>query len=209
MNTAVTQKRIYLIRHGSIAYDYDAQGQKLIPRQSHPLSPDGRREITVMSNALRASGARPCRIWTSPTIRALQSAQLLSQLLNVTTVLEDDNLRCIAEPPTSTEGYPKLDWECRSNIRNLPPSNEHVASISRWWQDSIHTEDMGDELIVTHGYTLRILLHLVSQDNAQATMPTLEESKIKYPIERGEGYFVSNIAPGKMSFSKISAINSL
>lgn len=69
-----TSKRITLLRHAKAA-----TGDSSTPDRERPLNERGRRDAPMMGRCLRAMGARPSLILTSPARRTLQTARLIAQ----------------------------------------------------------------------------------------------------------------------------------
>ncbi len=71
--------KLYFIRHGQAedaqAPDFDDFARKLTEK--------GRERIVLAGKALIRLGVKPVRLYTSPRSRALQTAQILAQSLNV------------------------------------------------------------------------------------------------------------------------------
>jgi phosphohistidine phosphatase len=67
-------KRVTLLRHAKAQ-----PGDPSMPDRDRPLSGQGRHDAPVMAHRLRATGARPSLILTSPAIRALDTARLVAQ----------------------------------------------------------------------------------------------------------------------------------
>lgn len=77
---------LYIVRHG-IAVDRQAPG---IVDAKRPLTPKGMERIRLVGRGLLRLGVKPQRLYTSPWLRALQTAELLAAELGL-------------EPPGSTE----------------------------------------------------------------------------------------------------------
>lgn len=68
--------KFFIIRHGAAAAkaDYDVDADR-------PLTDEGRAQIENLANLLDKIGARPSAILTSPFVRAVETAQILSKSL--------------------------------------------------------------------------------------------------------------------------------
>lgn len=73
---------VYLVRHG-IAAPADAPG--VIDDASRPLTPQGGRRMHRAAAGLAHLRIRPAEIWTSPLLRARQTADLLGEALDLST----------------------------------------------------------------------------------------------------------------------------
>ena len=72
--------RVTLFRHG-LAVDRRAWGKKL--DLARPLTERGAKRVRLAAKGLLTLGARPAAIWSSPAIRALQTAKILAEVLGV------------------------------------------------------------------------------------------------------------------------------
>jgi len=79
--------KLYIIRHGAAApkEDYDRDADR-------PLTAEGRTRIENVANLLARLGARPSTILTSPFVRAVETAQILSNALAGAPVAESERL---------------------------------------------------------------------------------------------------------------------
>jgi len=91
--------QIYILRHG-IAEDA-ADGQ---PDSERALIPEGRKKLRNVLRAARVAGVAPALILTSPLKRAVQTAQLASEILEY----KGDLLRTKALEPGA---HPRMVWE--------------------------------------------------------------------------------------------------
>jgi phosphohistidine phosphatase len=71
------KKRLTLLRHAKSSWDDPA-----LPDRERPLNPRGQHDAPMMGQRLRARGARPSLIITSPAVRALHTAQLVAREIN-------------------------------------------------------------------------------------------------------------------------------
>jgi phosphohistidine phosphatase len=74
--------RIILIRHG------DAVASSLLGDNGRNLSVEGRRQATATGQALAGHQVRPSRVWCSPLVRAVQTAELVVAPLEFRGVIE-------------------------------------------------------------------------------------------------------------------------
>ncbi len=70
---------LYLIRHG-VAVDRGAPG---VPDAKRPLTEEGVQRVRSVARGLQRLGIRPQQIYTSPWLRAVQTAEWLSAELEV------------------------------------------------------------------------------------------------------------------------------
>ncbi|HLT36112.1 MAG TPA: histidine phosphatase family protein [Enhygromyxa sp.] len=74
--------RVILIRHG------EAVSSSLIGDHGRHLSIEGRRQATATGRALAEHGVNPSRVWCSPLVRAVQTAELVVAQLDLAGVIE-------------------------------------------------------------------------------------------------------------------------
>ncbi len=178
-----------LFRHGKVRTRRDTAGRVLVPSQDEPLSEEGIKGARGVVNHLNRHNILVAQIITSPTERASQFAGLIRLGLEVPLYVRDDRLRCLAQPPPEWEGQPKEEWEQTSGVRVKPPSQERIDDLQDILKELTEGGDDGGTLLVTHGYPARIILFLLDQGTAPLErIPTLDETKALYPLDRSEGW---------------------
>jgi len=128
--------RIYLVRH-SEAVDRVPP----MPDAARYLSAKGRVSFREMARRFREAGGHPSRIITSPFLRAVQTAEILSEALRY----EGD---VVADPRLS----PGFDVAKLSAVLDGCPSDREIAFVG-------HEPDLGDILTrllsLSQGYAMR------------------------------------------------------
>ncbi|MEK7867545.1 MAG: histidine phosphatase family protein [Planctomycetota bacterium] len=81
---------LYVVRH-AVAVDGASFAGSDADR---PLTPEGREKFAVAAKALARMDVRPGRLWTSPLVRARQTAEILARALDDARVEETDVLAC-------------------------------------------------------------------------------------------------------------------
>jgi phosphohistidine phosphatase len=69
--------RLYFIRHGKASYDAPSD-------ELRPLLPEGIEQAQNLGRILRNLGVKPRKIYTSPRLRAKETAEQIGKALNVT-----------------------------------------------------------------------------------------------------------------------------
>ena len=115
--------RIYLVRH-SEAVDRVPP----MPDAARYLSARGRGSFREMARRFRDAGGLPTRIFTSPFLRAVQTAEILSETLGY-------EGEVVADPRLS----PGFDVEKLRSVLDDCPSGKEIAFIG-------HEPDLGDIL---------------------------------------------------------------
>ena len=94
--------KIVLMRHGTQEYEYNDQGKKLVSNPDVPLSELGKIQMDKVSERLVEEGITLDAVYTSPYLRAKQSAEILANLLSIPNTNVIDGLK--DDDPNSAEG---------------------------------------------------------------------------------------------------------
>ncbi len=70
-------KRLILIRHGKSSWKYDVADDK------RPLKKRGFKDGEVVSKAFKKFFSKPVEVWSSPAVRALETAQIFKEKLDI------------------------------------------------------------------------------------------------------------------------------
>lgn len=90
---------LYIVRHG-IAVRRDSQ----VPDSQRPLTAEGAKRFAQVSRGLRRLGVRLTGIWTSPLVRARQTAEILAEEFSLTaSVREEAALQPDTDPAALVE----------------------------------------------------------------------------------------------------------
>lgn len=85
---------LYVVRHAVAVDGASFSG----PDAARPLTPEGREKFAALAEALARTGLRPGRLWTSPLVRARQTAEILAEALDTSRIETTDVLACGARP---------------------------------------------------------------------------------------------------------------
>lgn len=85
---------LYVVRHAVAADGTSFAGSDA----DRPLTPEGREKFAAAAEALARMDVRPGRLWTSPLLRARQTAEILARALDDARIEESDVLACGARP---------------------------------------------------------------------------------------------------------------
>ena len=128
--------RIYLVRH-SEAVDRVPP----MPDAARSLSARGRVSFREMARRFRDAGGRPTRIVTSPFIRAVQTAEILSE-----------TVRYVGDVVVDPRLSPGFDVAGLRSVLDDCPSEREIAFVG-------HEPDLGDILTrllsLSQGYAMR------------------------------------------------------
>lgn len=163
--------RIYFVRHG----ESQANLLHIISNRDlpHGLTDLGRQQAQRLADAL--SGAGLTELYTSPVLRALETAQILSARLSlpyqVTEALREYDCGVLEgkSDPASWQLHQKVreDWLIRREMDSVIPGGERFAEIQRRFvpfiQGLTSPEDPADRriLLVGHGGLYQCMLPLV------------------------------------------------
>src|SRR3989344_5674539 len=89
------ETQIYLIRHGAVENPNDVVYGRM---PGFPLSEVGREQIRQLAEGLRSKGVRFEAIYSSPLQRALQTAQILKEELDLANIKINEELIDTAVP---------------------------------------------------------------------------------------------------------------
>lgn len=110
---------MFIIRHGDTLYPTDNLGRKLIYGPDAPLTETGIGQAHSLSFELKKRGIWLDKIYTSPYVRARQTAEIISGDLGVGTLIEREELIDIRGPH-----HVGLLWEYAIN-GSLPRFDDH------------------------------------------------------------------------------------
>src|SRR5260221_3486197 len=80
---------VYIIRHAEVEYPYDQLGRRLMYRPETHISIEGKEQLKKFATLLKDKDVVLDSIETSPYIRAVESAQIVSQILGNPEVIEN------------------------------------------------------------------------------------------------------------------------
>jgi phosphohistidine phosphatase len=128
--------RIYLVRH-----DESVNRVPGMPDAARYLSAQGRVSFREMARRFRETGALPTRMFTSPFVRAVQTAEILSE-----------TLRYDGEVAVAPQLSPGFDVEGLNAVLDVCPGEREIAFVG-------HEPDMGGILTrllsLPQGYAMR------------------------------------------------------
>jgi len=99
--------RIYILRHG-IAENASAR----TPDFKRELTDEGRKKLAGVLRLARRAGVKPELVVSSPLVRAVQTAEMAREVLQVEATIHQT-------PALVPEGNPRKVWEELRELRNL------------------------------------------------------------------------------------------
>lgn len=184
MNTAGT-KTIYLIRHGQ-TYG-NAQGNWIGQYSQDKLNEYGRKQMRDAIDTLKALNVYTQCVYSSPTTRALESAEIIQRHFGLPisikklNSLSEINLG-ILEDKTRNEGQELLpqeieDWETNIKKFNPPLGESAVEALERFSEIvELIAKNCTEQniVIVTHGVVLKLLLAQILQKSIETGEPHID-----------------------------------
>lgn len=136
------------IRHGTAAGTREQICQGSSPCQG--LTPEGIEEILTLLAQMNAKALKPSCIFSSPIPRALQTAAILSEEMEVPMII-NDSLR--ERYYGAWEGLPFADFEKRLSSGETPPDGESRKGFHLRSQSAVTgiLRQEPDAFIVSHG----------------------------------------------------------
>ncbi|MCW4012480.1 MAG: histidine phosphatase family protein [Candidatus Bathyarchaeota archaeon] len=149
---------ILLIRHGEAVSNVDPEvGSWHDP----PLTPKGRQQATALAQRLQKSIGSDCKLYTSHRKRALETAEIIAQHINVEPIIEPelDEYRHGLSPTTTMEESKTYWTEKCDPIRDWRPyscgeSVEEIFKRAGEVIEKIDPECDNWSLVVSHSYLI-------------------------------------------------------
>lgn len=179
---AVMPSPLYLARHAETVFN---TARRMQGNDAHtPLTRSGIAQAEAMGAALArhfAASQQPVpRLWSSPAGRALQTAAIVAEHLDVPffDIRADRRLREIEVGRWTGRDYAEiiategqiLDEEHR--LFRMPiPDGEHYADIAARLADWLHDADSEPALVISHGMTARVLRGLLAGGRTYQGVP--------------------------------------
>jgi len=168
----MAETKIYLIRHG--AYDNPS---RVYPgtQQGFPLNENGQAQVRQLAEILKSKGIVLDAIYTSPLERALQSAQIISEIFGKVKITEAEDLKDTHIP--NLEGRPLsiLEAEGYGNEYDIQFQGEGSETrqdvIDRTWRllNRVKQDHPGESIaLFSHGDPIRFMLE-ESQNRGKAS----------------------------------------
>lgn len=183
---------MYFLRHGEI----DNPQQVFYGRSLNlPLNIEGERQARSIAEVLKATTPSVDRIYTSPLVRAVSTAETIkAKYPSATLTVEDDFtdvfIPVLVNTPIArrSEIHERDEDEYSGTYaeQGNESREEIVERMMRAFR-KIHKENSGKTVvIVSHGDPLRFLLFRLQ--NREAALPLIEELISSYYPDKGEGF---------------------
>lgn len=157
---------IFIIRHGDVEYPRNEKGEKLIYGPDVLLTEEGKRQIQQTADTIKTNGDSIAVLYSSPFIRAKQSAEIISKTFNIQTIHEDKRLQDTDAPLWVGRPIEELHaMHARGHMYDSSLDGEsldHVAQrMKEAFFDIFHKEKEHIFAIVSHGDPIRSLIHVL------------------------------------------------
>lgn len=126
-------KTVYIIRHGEVNPQTDALGRLLIHRPDATLSESGKQDMVNLSEEFKKHYITLDALYTSPSIRAEQAADILSEKLKTPSPIRFEGLHDYLEGSNKEEwiGKPKIVYNEYYDIENKIPEDALVNDVKQ------------------------------------------------------------------------------
>lgn len=156
-------RRIALVRHGSTAWNVPG---RLTSHTDLELSPAGEDEARLLARRLRDE-LPAAQLWASPALRARQTAAEIGALLKTDCRIVDDAREAgfgrfegltRAELTGGAESGAYARWEAGLEVGDAEPLADVGTRAARVFSAMLTSTDAIDQILVTHGVFIRVLL---------------------------------------------------
>ncbi len=180
-------KTIYAVRHGDIAAPKNASGRPLVYPPETPLSEIGINQLQKVGEKLRKDGIDLEVLFSSPFLRAKQSAEILRSILAIPQIIEIPQLRDV--DPNSWIGHTIEDYAAiQGDIYSHPQSDKqeslpHLLSRARQALGIIAGSEFHSMGVVSHGDLLSCFDWILKSPD---TFPSYLEMKNRFYLQKGQ-----------------------
>ena len=173
---------IYLVRHGQTDDNFKSIVQGRI---DNPLNDVGRGQAKATGLKLKDLNIKFDSIYSSPLIRAKESASIINSVLNVGEVIVDENLTEREFGNLEGLDVSYMRWlVTRPDFKKVGyETDEEIISRVKKAVDNISTK--GENiLIVCHSHTIKSLLVYIDNKNYSFDYPLLNAQVVKVKVEK-------------------------
>lgn len=177
----------YLIRHGELEYTYNNRGQRMAYGPDIRLSDNGKSQITLLAIRLQKEGRVIDRVYTSPFIRAKESAQIIADAYTLETPRVVENLKDIDNSHViGTMTMDEIlarggDFGSEAQVESIQECAKRVKDA--FDQICLLSKDFAIA-IVSHGDAIRSLVYALEHPSEK--VPSINELTKSDYIDKGE-----------------------
>ncbi len=117
---------IYIVRH---AWAADRDSERFPDDDLRPLTPEGQRRFRRVVGKLVRRGFRPQRVWTSPLVRAVETAEVLTRQLRLPAPQVHLELAPGGEWRALLEEMGQVEVESLAWVGHAPDVSQYVAGM--------------------------------------------------------------------------------
>jgi broad specificity phosphatase PhoE len=197
------QKSFLLVRHGNLDYQGRSPEKQYFYNRDEVmesgdrmhLSQEGEKQMKKLGQAIKKMGLENITLYSSPQIRALESAKILMKKLGLKSIEIEDGLTDIYAPGPYQKGMTMAEYEAiggnvyteRWDEYNHERPKEVVDRMNKAFQKiSKQTKPGEAAILVSHGDPLGWLIHALGAEG----IPKPERLRDKNYPAKGEAWLV-------------------
>lgn len=190
--------KVLIIRHADVEKPLNAKGQECMYPPESPITDKGRQQLSSLAE--RFADLNIATIYTSPYLRAVQSAEIIAEKAGGSKIITDNRLRdtdvenWMGEPLSLQQELMDRGFDIYNPPPNYPlrtkETREEVASrMQEAFKDIIKKHEGETIAIVSHGDSIRLLTYRL--EHPEGEIPSMSFlSKERY-LKRGEVLMLS------------------
>ncbi len=196
--------QIYVIRHAEVVYPLDNQGRRLMYPPETPISQVGVDQFTAFAEELKKNGHKLDKIFTSPMVRAVQTARILSKVFGITDPIPNEAFTdsyipgWIGVPLSEQQKLMDRGTDIYENPRSTDQEYyEHIAQrMLEGFQDLLKSHSGKSIALISHGDPIRLLMYRLAHPEGE--IPNMSVLSKEGYLKRGEAFYVEISAEGKI-----------
>lgn len=186
---------VYIVRHAEVVYPQDEQGRRLMYPLNAPISNDGKNQLTGFARNLQERGIVFDSIETSPATRAVESAQILSNILGgeitQNAAFTDSHVPgYIGIPISLQQELMDKGEDIYQNPRSSDQElyDEIAKRMLQGFNDLVKRNEGETVALVSHGDPIRLLMYRLQHPEGE--IPNMSILSKEGYLKRGEAYCV-------------------
>ncbi|MDO8659062.1 MAG: histidine phosphatase family protein [Candidatus Parcubacteria bacterium] len=186
---------VYIVRHAEVVYPRDELGKKLMYPLSAPISSEGKNQLVDFARNLQERGIVFNNIETSPATRAVESAQILSNILGGEIIpnaaFTDSHVPgYIGIPISLQQELMDKGEDIYQNPRSSDqePYDAITKRMLQGFNDLVKKNEGKTVALVSHGDPIRLLMYRL--EHPEGEIPNMSILSKEGYLKRGEAYCV-------------------
>lgn len=184
--------QVYIVRHAEVVYPVDEQERRLMYPPNTPISQEGVNQFTNFANQLKTNGVRLNKIFTSPFTRAVQTAQILADVLGVSGFEENKAFAdshvpgWVGVPLSEQQRLMDAGTDIYENPRSADqePYEAIAARMVAGFWEIVETNEGENLALVSHGDPIRLLMYRI--EHPKGKIPNMSILSKEGYLKRGE-----------------------